>query len=359
MVKKAKQNAITYGIVIVGFLAMQLLSVTGHMSSSLSGLLIPFCYYVILAVSLNLVVGVLGELSLGHAGFMCVGAFSSVFFTKCMENVITNSLIRFILALMIGALVAAVFGVLIGIPVLRLKGDYLAIVTLAFGEIIKNLVNVLYIGRDSNGFHFSMKDSLSLGMEPGGQVIVNGPQGITGIPKDATFPIGVILVLITLFIVLRLVDSRDGRAIQSIRDNRIAAESIGINITKYKLMAFSISAALAGVGGALYAHNLSTLSATPKNFGYNMSIMILVYVVLGGIGNIRGSVIAPIVLNLVLDYFLRKMQMLGNNVILQFLSDNRMLVYAIVLIVIMLFSWSPKMIEWRERVFHKKAKEEV
>lgn len=359
MVKKAKQNAITYGIVIVGFLAMQLLSVTGHMSSSLSGLLIPFCYYVILAVSLNLVVGVLGELSLGHAGFMCVGAFSSVFFTKCMENVITNSLIRFILALMIGALVAAVFGVLIGIPVLRLKGDYLAIVTLAFGEIIKNLVNVLYIGRDSNGFHFSMKDSLSLGMEPGGQVIVNGPQGITGIPKDATFPIGVILVLITLFIVLRLVDSRDGRAIQSIRDNRIAAESIGINITKYKLMAFSISAALAGVGGALYAHNLSTLSATPKNFGYNMSIMILVYVVLGGIGNIRGSVIAPIVLNLVLDYFLRKMQMLGNNVVLQFLSDNRMLVYAIVLIVIMLFSWSPKMIEWRERVFHKKAKEEV
>ena len=359
MTKKAKQNAITYGIVIIGFLAMQLLSATGHMSSSLSGLLIPFCYYVILAVSLNLVVGVLGELSLGHAGFMCVGAFSSVFFTKCMENVITNSVIRFIIALIIGAVVAAIFGVLIGIPVLRLKGDYLAIVTLAFGEIIKNLVNVLYIGRDGNGFHFSMKDSLSLGMEPDGQVIVNGPQGITGIPKDSTFAIGVILVLITLFIVLRLVDSRDGRAIQSIRDNRIAAESIGINVTKYKLMAFSVSAGLAGIGGALYAHNLSTLSATPKNFGYNMSIMILVYVVLGGIGNIRGSVIAPIVLNLVLDYFLRKMQMLGNNVVLQFLSDNRMLVYAIVLIVIMIFSWSPKMIEWRERVFHKKAKEEA
>ena len=207
--KTAKQNAITYGIVIIGFLIMQIISATGHMSSSLSGLLIPFCYYVILAVSLNLVVGVLGELSLGHAGFMCVGAFSSVFFTKCMENVITNSVIRFIIALIIGAVVAAIFGVLIGIPVLRLKGDYLAIVTLAFGEIIKNLVNVLYIGRDGNGFHFSMKDSLSLGMEPDGQVIVNGPQGITGIPKDATFAMGVILVLITLFIVLRLVDSRD------------------------------------------------------------------------------------------------------------------------------------------------------
>ena len=357
--KTAKQNAITYGIVIIGFLIMQIISATGHMSSSLSGLLIPFCYYVILAISLNLVVGILGELSLGHAGFMCVGAFSSVFFTKCMENVITNSLVRFIIALIIGALVAAVFGILIGIPVLRLKGDYLAIVTLAFGEIIKNLVNVLFIGKDSHGLHFSMKDTLTLGMEPDGQVIVNGPQGITGIPKDSTFVIGVVLVLITLFIVLRLINSRDGRAIQSIRDNRIAAESIGINVTKYKLMAFSVSAGLAGIGGALYAHNLSTLSATPKNFGYNMSIMILVYVVLGGIGNIRGSVIAPIVLNLVLDYFLRKLQMLGSNPVLQFLSDNRMLVYAIVLIVIMLFSWSPKMIEWRERVFHKNAKEEA
>ena len=170
--------------------------------------------------------------------------------------------------------------------------------------------------------------------------------------------IGTVLVLITLFIVLRLIQSRDGRAIQAIRDNRIAAESVGINVTKYKLMAFSVSAALAGVGGVLYAHNLATLSATPKNFGYNMSIMILVYVVLGGIGNIRGSVIAPVVLNLVLDYFLRKFQMMGDNAVLSFLSDNRMLVYAIVLIIMMLFSWSPKMIEWRKRVFHKKAKED-
>ena len=357
--KTARQNGITYGIVIIAFAVMQIMISTGNISSSLEGLLIPFCYYVILAVSLNLVVGVLGELSLGHAGFMCVGAFASAFFTKCMQDTITNSLLRFVLALIIGALVAALFGVLIGIPVLRLRGDYLAIVTLAFGEIIKNLVNVLFIGRDSSGFHFSMKDAFSLGMEPDGVVLVNGPQGISGIPHDSTFIIGVVLVLLTLFIVLRLINSRDGRAIQSIRDNRIAAESVGINVTKYKLMAFSVSAALAGVGGVLYAHNLSTLSATPKNFGYNMSIMILVYVVLGGIGNIRGSVIAPVVLNLLLDYFLRKFQMMGDNVVLTFLSDNRMLVYAIVLIVIMLFSWSPKMIAWREQVFHKKAKEEA
>lgn len=231
--------------------------------------------------------------------------------------------------------------------------------TLAFGEIIKNLVNVLYIGKDSKGFHFSMKDSFSLGLEPEGMIIVNGPQGISGISRDATFGIAVLLVLLTLFIVLRLIQSRDGRAIQAIRDNRIAAESVGINITKYKLMAFAVSAALAGVAGVLYAHNLSTLSATSKNFGYNMSIMILVYVVLGGIGSIRGSVIAPVVLNLVLDYFLRKFQMMGNNVVLQFLSDNRMLVYAVLLIAMMLFSWSPRMIEWRERVFHKNAKKEA
>ena len=357
--KTTKSNLITYGMVLAAYLIVQGMIAGNLLSNLMQGLLVPLCVYIILALSLNLTVGILGELSLGHAGFMCIGAFTSAAFTKATMDTFTNAGLRFFVALIIGAVCAGIFGFLIGIPVLRLKGDYLAIVTLAFGEIIKNLVNVLYIGRDGNGFHFSMKDSLSLGMEPDGQVIVNGPQGITGIPKDATFAIGVILVLITLFIVLRLVDSRDGRAIQSIRDNRIAAESIGINVTKYKLMAFSVSAGLAGIGGALYAHNLSTLSATPKNFGYNMSIMILVYVVLGGIGNIRGSVIAPIVLNLVLDYFLRKMQMLGNNVVLKFLSDNRMLVYAIVLIVIMLFSWSPKMIEWRERVFHKKAKEEA
>ena len=170
--------------------------------------------------------------------------------------------------------------------------------TLAFGEIIKNLVNVLYIGKDSNGFHFSTKDVMALNMEPDGKVIINGPQGITGTPKDATFFIGFILILITLFIVLNLIHSRDGRAIMAIRDNRIAAESVGINITKYKLMAFTISAAMAGAAGVLYAHNLSTLTANTNNFGYNMSIMILVFVVLGGIGNIRGSIIAAVILTL-------------------------------------------------------------
>lgn len=350
MNKNTRKNLITYAIVIVAFAVMQTLISTGSVSSLLEGLMVPICIYVILAVSLNLVVGILGELSLGHAGFMCVGAFASAFFSKCMRDVITVDIVRFLLALLIGIVVAAVCGILIGIPVLRLKGDYLAIVTLAFGEIIKNLVNVLYIGKDANGFHFSTKDVMALDMEPDGTVIVNGPQGITGTPKDATFLIGFILILITLFIVLNLINSRDGRAIMSIRDNRIAAESIGINVTKYKLMAFTVSAALAGAAGVLYAHNLSTLTANTNNFGYNQSIMILVFVVLGGIGNIRGSIIAATILTM-LPELLRGLPV----------SDYRMLVYAIVLIIMMLFNWAPKAIEWRERYlrFGRKKKEAV
>ena len=344
--KNLKNNLITYGMVIAAFILVQIMQATGHLSSLMQGLLVPICVYVILAVSLNLVVGISGELSLGHAGFMCVGAFASAFFTKCTLEAIPAAGLRFALAILIGALAAAVFGILIGIPVLRLKGDYLAIVTLAFGEIIKNVINVFYVGRDANGFHFSMKDQFSLGMEADGKMLLGGPQGITGLAKQSTFLIGTILILITLFIVLNLIDSRDGRAIMSIRDNRIAAESIGINVTKYKLMAFTVSAALAGVAGALYSHNLATLQATKFNF--NTSILALVFVVLGGIGNIRGSVIAAVILT-ALPELLRSM------------ADYRMLIYSIVLIAMMLFNWAPKALEWRERylgrIFRKSAKE--
>ena len=342
MKRKAKQktfinNMITYAIVAVAYIVVQILMGTGHMSSLMKGLLVPFCIYVIMAVSLNLTVGILGELSLGHAGFMCVGAFSGALFSKCMKGAIDPT-VSLVIAVIIGAAVAAVFGVLIGIPVLRLKGDYLAIVTLAFGEIIKNIINAVYLGKDGSGFHISLKDSMSLKMDADGEVLIKGAQGITGTPQAATFTIGVILVLITLFIVMNLVNSRTGRAIMAIRDNRIAAESIGINITKYKLMAFSISAGLAGVAGVLYAHNLTTLTALPKNFGYNMSIMILVYVVLGGIGSIRGSVIATVIL-----YLLPEM--------LRGLSNYRMLMYAIVLILAMLFNSAPQFVVLRERLF--------
>ncbi len=333
--KTTKSNVITFGMVILAYVIVQILVTTGNISSLMQGLLVPLCMYAILAVSLNLTVGILGELSLGHAGFMCVGAFSSSFFSVCMKDVIAIDGLRFFLALLVGAVTAGIFGILIGIPVLRLRGDYLAIVTLAFGEIIKNVINALYVGRDSKGFHFSIKDTMSLGMEADGKVIIKGAQGITGTPNDSTFTIGVILLLVTLVIVLNLVHSRSGRAIMAIRDNRIAAESVGINITKYKIMAFSISAALAGVAGVLYAHNLSTLTALPKNFGYNQSIMILVFVVLGGMGNIRGSVISAVVLTLLPE-------------VLREFNDYRMLIYSIVLIAMMIFNWSPKMKVWRE-----------
>lgn len=347
--KSLKDNIITFGIVIVCFIIIEILMSLGLVSSLIKGLLVPLCVYIIVAIALNLCVGILGELSLGHAGFMCVGAFTGAFFSKVFENIITFAPLRFFLAIIIGAALAGLVGLLIGIPVLRLKGDYLAIVTLAFGEIIKNIINVLYIGRDSNGFHISIKDSLSLGLESDGEIIINGAQGITGTPKNSNFEVGILLIIITLFIVLNLINSRSGRAIMSIRDNTIAAESLGINITKYKLMAFSVSAALAGVAGVLYSHNLSSLMAQPKNFGYNMSITILVFVVLGGIGNIRGSIIAAVVLTLIPE-------------LLRGLNDYRMLIYSIVLIVMMLYNWSPKFIDMRKRysiknLFKKNAKE--
>lgn len=348
MKKSSRDAFLTYGMVILVYLIIQVMVMTGSMSSLMQGLLVPLCTYSIAAIGLNLCVGYLGELSIGHAGFMCVGAFASAFFTKCMEDSALNPTLRFILALFIGTLIAALFGFLIGIPVLRLRGDYLAIVTLAFGEIIKNVINVLYVGKDSKGFHISMKDTDSLNLEMDGKVIVNGAKGITGTPHQSTFTIGVIMIILSLIIVYNLVNSRSGRAIMAIRDNRIAAESVGINVTKFKLMSFTISAAIAGAAGVLYAHNLSTLTALPANFGYNMSIMLLVFVVLGGIGNIRGSIIAAVILTLLPE-------------LLRGLSDYRMLIYSILLIAMMLFNWAPGARVFRERLKNKfkKTKEEA
>ncbi len=333
--KTVRSNLMTIGVIVLIYIICQVLIATGGMSYLMQGLLVPLCYYSILAVSLNLTVGILGELSLGHAGFMCIGAFSSAFFSKTMKDVITNAFLRYALAIMIGAFFAALFGCLIGVVVLRLRGDYLAIVTLAFGEIIKNVINVLYIGLDQDGFHFSVKDSLSLNLSEGGQIIINGAKGINGTPKDTTFTAAVLLLILVYMIITNLTHSRSGRAIMAIRDNRIAAESVGIDITRFKIIAFALSAAMAGVAGVLYSHNISNLVATPKNFGYNMSIMILVFVVLGGMSNLRGSMIAAVVLTLLPEY-------------LRFLQDYRMLIYAVVLIVIMIFNWNPTCIAWRK-----------
>lgn len=332
-----RTNLVTYGMVAVLYFLVEALRLAGLLSNSMSGLLVPICAYVIMAVSLNLTVGILGELSLGHAGFMSVGAFAGAFVSVCLKESLPAWLCT-LTALAVGTAAAALFGFLIGIPVLRLEGDYLAIVTLAFGEIIKNLMNSFYIGRDASGFHFSFKDTLSLHLDETGEPIINGAQGITGMPRTATFTLGIALIFLTLFVVLNLIHSRTGRAVMSIRDNRIAAESVGVNVTKYKLIAFTVSAALAGLAGAFYAHNFSTLVA--KKFDYNTSILILVFIVVGGMGNIRGSVIAAIALTILPE-------------LLRGFSDYRMLVYAIVLILMMLFNQSPQLTAWRRRLAAK------
>ena len=326
--KQFINKLITFSMIIIFYIIVVCMQKTGNISSLFNGLLVPFCTYSIIAIALNIVVGISGELSLGHAGFMCVGAFASATFTRYMQYQDINGLHIFIIAIIIGAISAALVGFVIGIPVLRLKGDYLAIVTLAFGEIIKNIVNAIYLGFDSKGLHFSLKNQLSLGLEKGGKVLIKGPQGIVGTPQYSTFTIGIVLLLITVFVAYNLIYQRTGRAIMAIRDNRIAAESIGLKTLKYKMIAFIISAAFAGVAGVLYAHNLNTLTALPKNFGYNMSITILVFVVLGGIGNIRGSIIAAVVLNYLPE-------------VLRNLQDKRMLIYAIVLIAVMICTNAP------------------
>ena len=324
--KRLINNSITYAMVIIAFAVIQSINAGGGLSPALQGQLVPICAYVTMAISLNLVVGISGELSLGHAGFMSIGAFSGIVAALSLQSAIPSAPLRLALAMVVGAVFAGIAGVIVGVPVLRLRGDYLAIVTLAFGEIIKNIINILYIGVDSRGLHFSIENEMALGLETGGKAILKGPLGVTTNVKLASFTAGFILVLIALTVVLNLVNSRSGRAIMALRDNRIAAESVGIGATKYKLMAFVTSAVLAGAAGALYAMNYSSLAA--KKFDFNTSILILVFVVLGGLGNIRGSIIAAALLY-VLPELLRQFY------------DYRMLIYAIVLILVMLATNNP------------------
>ena len=325
--KTARWNYLTYLLVILAYVILQVLGSAGAISSSLKGMLVPICAYIVMAISLNLTVGVLGELSLGHAGFMSMGAFTGVTAAIALQDTVPSAPLRMAIALAVGAAFAALAGFLIGIPVLRLNGDYLAIVTLAFGEIIKSIFNNLYVGVDSKGIHMSLLSDKT-NLAEGGKLIIAGPMGIGGIQKISTFTAGFVLVMITLIVVFHLVNSRAGRAIMAIRDNRIAAESVGVNVTKYKMMAFVTSAALAGSAGSLFAMNYSTIVA--NKFDFNTSILVLVFVVLGGLGNMLGSIIAAAALT-ILPEALRQF------------SDYRMLVYAIVLILVMLVTNNPTM----------------
>lgn len=344
--KTTRTNLITYGIVVVAFLAMQLLNGMGVLGSSMRGYLVPICVYISLAVSLNLLVGVCGELSLGHAGFMGIGAFSGIVIAAVLKDSVDNNVLRLLCAMFGGGIFAGVVGFLIGVPVLRLRGDYLAIVTLAFGEILKNIVGNIYAGIDENGFHMAITTK-KMELAEGGKYILSGPLGATGIQKLATFTMGFFLVMFTLFVVLNLINSKEGRAIKAVRDNRIAAESVGINVTAFRMKAFVVSAFLAGMAGALFGLNYSSMTATKFNF--NTSINILVFVVLGGMGNILGSVISATMLY-VLPEAMRS------------LEDYRMILYAVVLILVMLFTWSPKfkevtsvMTERIKEVFRRKG----
>ena len=319
--KRHRSRTISYTMVIVAYIVLEAMRMSGNLSSLFTGLLVPATCYLVAAIGLNLNVGFSGELNLGQAGFMAVGAFSGV----CVSGLLAASVppvLRLILAIIIGMLLTALVGFLIGIPVLKLQGDYLAIVTLAFGQIVMNLIMNLYVAFDSTGVKVSFVDA-KFELGEGGKYLINGPMGATGTERIANFTAGTLLVLFALVVVYNLIYSRNGRAIMAARDNRIAAESIGINIANTKMMAFVISASLAGGAGALYGLNYSTMVAS--KFDYNTSILILVYVVLGGLGNINGTLISTVVLFL-LPQLLRGLQ------------DYRMLIYAVILILIMLIT---------------------
>lgn len=348
--KTTRTNLTTYALVTVAFLVLQTLSSMGMLTSSVNGYLVPVCVYIVLTISLNLLVGVCGELSLGHAGFMGIGAFSGIVAAALLQSAVPNGTLRLITAMIVGGILAVFLGFLIGIPVLRLRGDYLAIVTLAFGEILKNLIGNMYIGTDAKGLHFSISAS-KMELLEGGTYLIAGPKGATGVEKLSTFSMGFVLILFTLFIVLNLINSKEGRAIKAIKENRIAAESVGINVTAFRMKAFVVSAFLAGMAGALFGLNFS--SVTASKFNFNTSINILVFVVLGGMGNILGSVISATVLYLLPE-------------LMRGLDDLRMLLYAVVLIVVMLCTWSPSVKGWIQCVcdrvkglFHKPGKEAV
>jgi len=323
--KRLLYNVLTFALVIAAFVILQSMIDSKTISRSLKGQLVPICCWIVMAVSLNLVVGISGELSLGHAGFMSVGAYTGAVISGWLLNAfdMQDPTLRLVIAIAAGGVLSGIAGALIGIPVLRLRGDYLAIVTLAFGEIIRSLVNVFYVGTANGHLHFSF---LQKSMPEAVTILVDGAKGAVKVKPISTFTAGFVLILLTLLVVLNLVNSRAGRAIKACRDNRIAAESMGVNVTKYKMMAFVTAAVMAGMAGALYGLNSSTV--VPSQFTFNQSINVLVFVVLGGLGNVLGSVISATFLTILPE-------------MLRAFADYRMLVYAVVLILVMIFTNNP------------------
>lgn len=321
MMKNIRWKQHTNFIVLLAFgILFTVLSGMGELSFSTLLQLESATIAMILAVSLCLVVGFLGELSLGHAGFMCVGAFIGGKLSVILTDAAAfggNELLIMLVCLLVGGLTAAVCGVIIGLPALRLRGDYLAIVTLAFGEIVRSLF------RNAPAEMF------------GGTLAMSTPR----YDRNSLFIIGFILVIITVLVIQNFIRSKHGRAVTSIRDSEIAARATGINVTKYKLMVFTLSAFFAGIAGVLFSY--SQFSVDAKKFDYNYSIQILVMVVLGGMGSIGGSLIAATAV-VVLDTFLQK-QLTGN---LAVLKD---MLYALILIGLVVYRNAPALKSAREK----------
>lgn len=312
-------DALTIYLVVVIYAVISGMLYSGMASRQLTNMLIPVSCYIVLAVSLNLVVGLLGELSLGHAGFMSVGLFSGCLFSMWLVDIVPILWIRLPLAMIFGGLFSAAVGFIVGLPALRLKGDYLAIVTLACGEIIKNIITNLDITGGPRGLYTNREE-----------YIYSKP--------NILLPYIIVLVFVTVLVMMNIKKSKHGRAIMAIRDNRIAAESTGINVTYYKLIVFTLAAFFAGAAGVVYGHSLSNID--PKMFNYNMSIEILVIVVLGGMGSINGSIIAAIALKALPE-------------MLRGLDKYRMLIYSIVLIAVMLLNSNQKFIEFKSKFSFK------
>lgn len=314
--KKLKLNHyVSYIVITIFLIVTAVMSFSGALNRSTQNLITQIAYSILLAVSLNLVIGFLGELSLGHAGFMCVGAYLGCFLANQLHSVIDSNLIILIISMITGGLIAAVFGFIIGLPALRLKGDYLAIVTLAFGEIVRTIFKNLKVFGGALGL--STKKY--------------GPD---------LFIVALVMVLIMLVLIQNLVRSKHGRAITAIRDNEIAAKAMGINVTFYKLLVFVISAFFAGIAGVIYGHY-----ATPvlySFFSYNYSIEILVMVVLGGMGSINGSIIAAVLITFINFQLTTKLS--GD------LAALKYLIYALILITMVIINNAPALAGFKEKL---------
>ena len=291
-----KNYSLTSLFILVLFIILYFSFDQNDIFSYTGGIYINILIYILLAVSLNIAVGLMGQLSLGHAGFIAIGGYTAALVSKSMISSGLPEFIQLFISSIAGGIVAAIFGALLGASTLRLRGDYLAIITLAFGEIIKYVIqNLDFLG---------------------------GATGLKNIPNITNFSNSFVFVVISVIIMTMIMTSRKGREIISIRENEIAAENIGININRVKLYGFALSAFFAGIGGSLFAHNIGIL--TPDKFGFVFSIEILVMVVFGGLGSITGAIISAIMLTLL-------------NEQLREVSQFRYLVYAIILIVLMIF----------------------